>query len=306
MFSANENIALRQHKRRIVQYFESTIPEDALDKGTSVMVMQVACRAPGCVPLETAVVIVFPKLGEELLKDLPESCGGTFKTKILMPMADVTKEDVLDSLPPQFEGGKKTIESVCLTARDVMLNQVHSLFDEKDADGKELMVQYLKASLDDYVDNDFVLPEIGKAFETKKKVDITGPITNGIAQIDTDINDNSNTASTTAEKNGASILNTSKQPLNNGNFVTKRVLDDDNEKTKEIRKPPTIGNISRSDWKVRKSSNSINLHANIDPSGSSIIQQLANREHAPGIRRPGCPCCDPDDLSNFVDNMIGL
>ncbi|EJK58227.1 hypothetical protein THAOC_21667, partial [Thalassiosira oceanica] len=54
MFSANENIALRQHKRRVTEYVESTIPEEALDKGTTVMVMQVTCRQPGCVPLETA------------------------------------------------------------------------------------------------------------------------------------------------------------------------------------------------------------------------------------------------------------
>ena len=58
MFSANENITLRHHKRRVVEYVESTIPESALDLGTSVMVMQVDCRVPGCVPVETMIVIV--------------------------------------------------------------------------------------------------------------------------------------------------------------------------------------------------------------------------------------------------------
>lgn len=47
MFSANENILLRQHKRRVIEYLESTIPDDALELGTSVMVMQVSCRQPG-------------------------------------------------------------------------------------------------------------------------------------------------------------------------------------------------------------------------------------------------------------------
>ena len=103
MFSANENLKLREHKRRIVDRIEATMPEEALDIGTNVMVMQVSCKAPGCVPLETAVVIVFPKCGDqELVPGLPESKGGSYKTKILKPMADVTEDDILDNLPPSF------------------------------------------------------------------------------------------------------------------------------------------------------------------------------------------------------------
>ena len=47
MFSANENIALRQHKRRVIEYVEECIPEDVLDSGATAMAMQVACQAPG-------------------------------------------------------------------------------------------------------------------------------------------------------------------------------------------------------------------------------------------------------------------
>lgn len=104
MFSANENLMLREYKRRVVRYIENTIPESALDMGTSVMVMETVCTTPGCVPLETTVIIVFPKDGKEHIKGLPESCGGTFKTKILLPLRDVTEDDVLDSLPPVFKG----------------------------------------------------------------------------------------------------------------------------------------------------------------------------------------------------------
>jgi len=68
MFSANENILLRQHKRRVIDYVESTIPEDALDLGTAVMAMQVSCRQPGCVPLETAITVVFPKPPRKMKK----------------------------------------------------------------------------------------------------------------------------------------------------------------------------------------------------------------------------------------------
>ena len=41
-------------------------------------------------------------------------------------------------------------------------------------------------------------------------------------------------------------------------------------------------------------------------SSSSIIKKLSEREHAPGIRRPGCPCCDPNDVSGILDGMMNM
>ena len=40
--------------------------------------------------------------------------------------------------------------------------------------------------------------------------------------------------------------------------------------------------------------------------GSNNISQLFNREHAPGIRQPGCPCCDPDNPDNVLDKMMTM
>jgi hypothetical protein len=161
MFSANENLVLRQHKRRIVNRIEQCIPKEAIDLGTSVMVMQVSCKAPGCVPLETAIIIIFPKSSTELVPGLPESRnGGSYKTKILKPMADVTEDDILDSLPPAFIGGKRTMEKLCVYARDVMIGQITQLFggDEEQDDNdnndstlkdREAMALYLQKCLQD-------------------------------------------------------------------------------------------------------------------------------------------------------------
>ena len=38
-------------------------------------------------------------------------------------------------------------------------------------------------------------------------------------------------------------------------------------------------------------------------SSSNLLLQL---QHAPGVRRPACPCCDPDSVSNVVDSMMML
>lgn len=192
MFSANENILLRQHKRKVIEYIEATIPENALDLGTTVMVMQVSCRQPGCVPLETAITIVFPRppqktkkkganianeapsFPEALILGLEESrIGGSFKTRILKPLAEVTNDDVLDALPPEFHGGRRTIESICLKARDTLFAQIGQLLGNDDtADGKEgrsLVANYLQKCLAEYVERDCVAPEWGEEFDVLDK-----------------------------------------------------------------------------------------------------------------------------------------
>ncbi len=202
MFSANENILLRQYKRRVVEYVESTIPENALELGTSVMVMQVSCRQPGCVPLETAITIVFPKPprtkkakkktsidqqqlvdGDEseilveqqlppsfprpLIPDLEESrIGGSFKTRILKPLSDVTLDDVLDALPPSFNGGRRTTLSLCIRARDMMVAQIGQLVGDDDSrdcvEGRKLVAEYLRGYLEEYIAGGCVPPKWGE------------------------------------------------------------------------------------------------------------------------------------------------
>lgn len=209
MFSANENILLRQYKRRVVEYVESTIPENALELGTSVMVMQVSCRQPGCVPLETAITIVFPKPprtkktmrkassigkllidstdqqqeanGEEskteedappsfpqpLIPNLEESrIGGSYKTRILKPLSEVTLDDVLDALPPSFTGGRRTTLSLCLRARDMMAAQIGQLVGDDDSrdsvEGRKLVAEYLREYLEEYIAGGCIPPKWGE------------------------------------------------------------------------------------------------------------------------------------------------
>ena len=207
MFSANENLQLRQHKRRIVNKVESCMPMEIVDEGlVNVMVMQVTCRAPGCVPLETVVLIMFagattnnkdkdtaPTL---MIPGLPESVpGGSYQTKILRPMANVTDQDVLEALPPTFEGGLRTAERMAVQARDVMLAQITQLLgdtaeqQQPDTDStnfsltstktttpaqeqkaqrilqdKRTMALYLQQALQDYLDRDCVAPDYGEPF----------------------------------------------------------------------------------------------------------------------------------------------
>eukprot|EP00980_Cylindrotheca_fusiformis_P031522 scaffold26496_cov113-Cylindrotheca_fusiformis.AAC.5 len=282
MFSANENLMLRQHKRRIVQQVEGTMPENALDMGTTVMVMQVSCKAPGCVPLETAIIIVFPDSDEELVPGLSESrSGGSYKTKILKPMAEVTQDDVLEALPPAFEGGTRTLEKLCTGARDVMLAQITQLFGEEDDNSvpdRKAMAEYLQLCLQQYIDQNCKPPELGEPFPSLQQ--------EGTAM------EKDKDAQTKTDKSET----TSTKVSGNGNLVIRRVVE----------KPAAAGGTSTYSKSVlpQASKKSAAKHQNaidqaLNPMQSSNISRLFGKEHTPGIRQPGCPCCDPDNPSNI-------
>lgn len=352
MFSANENLMLREHKRRVVNYIEATIPESLLDLGTSVMVMQTACRTPGCVPLETAIAIVFPRIkhrkGEELMPGIKESDGGTYKAKVLLPLAQVTNDDVLDALPPAFQGGRKTWESTCFTVRDLVFGRIGGLVgsgnEEGEVDDRRVLAQYLRMALDDYLERDCVAPVLGQPFD---KLDLKKEV-----NVDVDV-DNSNSNSIGTENNGSNAGPGAEVVLGSmigtGNFVIRRKDDSDDEETKL--KSGTIGNNASSTALVSQSDNmtvdrsltqppslpsattisttNTNSNATVDDtvkrsesamdwrrrqnmtqslqlgqSSDNILLRLAEREHAPGVRSPGCPCCDPDNIGNIVEGML--
>ena len=315
MFSANENVMLREHKRRVVNFVEETIPEDALDHGTTVMVMQTACRTPGCVPLETAIVIVFPRVPQkEWIEGLKESCGGTFKTKILLPLSEVTKEDVLDSLPPTFKGGTKTWERTCLQLRDIALGRIGGMIgigdSETEIEERRLLAEYLRSALTDYLDRGCVAPELGEAFQKLEisKDDYHAEITN---------------VSNNATQNGAEVIKGSME--GSGNFVIRRKAESIDSEGKSIlgKKEHLNGksssNLKNSDSSSNRSLNndSSSMESAMDwrrrqtmttslqlPSSDNILQRLSEREHAPGMRSPGCPCCEPDNIDTVLNNMM--
>jgi hypothetical protein len=292
MFSANENLLLRQEKRRIVNAIEATMTEEALDFGTTVMVMQVSCKAPGCVPLETAIIIVFPKSSKELVPGLPDSCnGGSYKTKILKPMIDVTSDDILDALPPAFKGGRKTMERLCLYARDVMLAQITQLFgEEQEADSDRLsMAEYLKGCLEDYMANGCKAPEEGGAF----------PVAASEVSRDPNIDVESDRIPKRSDTTKPVFPMT-------GNLVIKRVVTSDPSKSKSEEQASNRPSIDTVLTGKAPRNHQREIYSALNPSSRSSISNLFNREHAPGIRQAGCPCCDPENISNVVDTMMML
>lgn len=330
MFSANENLQLRQHKRRVVEFVEATIPDAVLELGVNVMAMQVNCKAPGCVPIETCIIVVFPAVSanQELLPGLPESAGGSYKTKVLKPMSAVERDDVLQALPPAFTGGQRSVERLCLQARDVMLGQITQLFGDTDVAGRTLMAEYLQSSLQQYMDRNCEPPEWGESFPA---VVVVPPL---LQQQENETTGPPSSNATTNEANAASSLFGG-----TGNVIIQRPADDDEGTTisssavrdasASIVLPPSLlpPSLTTTTTTTKLESSSVLLlsstvnsvtkrrqqqaavknllpASNSNNAASSLLNQLSQREHAPGVRRPGCPCCDPDNLSNVVDKLM--
>jgi hypothetical protein len=320
MFSANENLLLRQHKRQVVGWVEATMPEKLVEEvGVNVMVMQVACQDPGCVPIETAIIIVFPNLTTRktrssssedtttqkpstdvlFLPGLPESKpGGSFKTKILKPMDQVTQDDVLEVLPPAFEGGRRSLERLYRQARDATLAQITQLYgggstcdssskDDDDIQSRRLLAEYLQTCLQDYIDNSCVPPEWGQDFPVKN--------------------------TRISEQEGVPASDITELALSTENIILQRPLDEDNFvlSTTSASTTPTSGNhliasssiVAHSSQppRPRRQQPPARLLAASSSSSSLLLSRLAEqREHAPGIRRAGCPCCEPDSPANII------
>jgi hypothetical protein len=321
MFSANENVLLRQHKKRIVALVEETIPEDCLDLGVQVMVMEVKCQAPGCVPLETVILIVFPRVpnqpdGTYLLPGLPQSNGGNFKTKILMPMANVTKDDVLDALPPQFMGGRRSIPKLALQARDVMLGQITQLFDDQES--RKLMAEYLQQQLQQFVNRDCEDPVWGQEYEPSATTTSRGSLEDATTQLslgESTMSSGQEFDNTSASMTSNDNLTNQAQQMDllrnsNKNVVMKRVLDSNPPVSSASALPTPILPTSNAHTPLPIDSVAARRRqqnwSRALSSAPSPLQLLTQRQHAPGLRPVGCPCCDPDNPSNVADQFLHL
>jgi hypothetical protein len=183
------------------------------------MVMQTACRTPGCVPLETVIAIAFPRLNKgELLPGIKESDGGTFKTNILLPLSEVTRDDVLDALPPGFQGGRKTWERVCLQLRDLVFGRIGGLVGNgnEEIEDRRILAEYIKNAMEDYLARDCRAPPLGQPFNNND-----GDVDGGAKEI--------------LEYNGGvDIIQGSME--GSANFIIRRhELEDDDDKKEETR-----------------------------------------------------------------------
>ncbi len=242
----------------------------------------------------------------------------SYKTKILKPMADVTDEDILDNLPPAFEGGRRTMAKVCMYARDVMFAQITQLFgdgsDENDnneggsIEDRTAMAKYLKLCLDDYMANNCKPPKFGEAFEGIATSAMVPKEEDGDIDMEIEEDDHHKSAwsnSTSTSATSSSSTNNSSIPAT-GNVVIRRKAQETplvaatttTTTSIRVRQPP------KHERAILQALGGTSSSSSTSGGTSSAISNLFQREHAPGIRKPGCPCCNPDDPSVLADSFL--
>jgi hypothetical protein len=220
-----------------------------------------------------------------------------------------------------------------------MLSQINQIMGEEDVEGKRLMAEYLETCLKDYKERNCVAPDIGEPFPalpsdgvTKSKGESSGGASisrmkgNFVIRRRRDEEEEGDDAADRtkpiiAKDDVSSPSTTSNNSHSNdnskNNSVIRRVNDVLKHNANETSAAPSAmmgagrGDQNReenaTEWR-RRNKMEAQINAAVQTSSSqSMIQRLSEREHhAGGIRRPGCPCCDPDNPSNVVDNMMML
>ena len=200
------------------------------------------------------------------------------------------------------------MERVCMYARDVMIAQITQLFgdgsesDDSAVDDRVAMATYLQACLQDYITAGCKPPSFGEPF-----VGIDSSASIPTAKEDS--NDKSSNESIDDGKNenpqSTSVGNATAIP-SKGNIVIRRKMDDDVATKNQT---STYGNGTTTSIRVRqppRHERGIQQALGQQRIGgnSSTISSLFEREHAPGIRKPGCPCCNPDDPAALADSFM--
>ncbi len=295
--NVNSQLSIRALKRQVTTWVEGKLPNGCLEAGTAVIVMEVSCNAPGCVPLETAVMIVFPHGWVEGIVPAKVIGDGTYRTKILKPMAEVDEKDVESALPPELGGTFDPVRSA-LDIRDSVLASI----DQKivNADDKGLVVEFLRASLSEYASSGFKLPERGVMPSEEE-----GDRDNADVVVDANVG-----AETVKEK-----------PPPSGNFVIKRPASlassiavapppastpPAQPKTldKAFSPPPPRSGLGLPSSALNNAKMTSIRNMMEAKSSSTLLSRLEQSEHPAGVRRRGCPCCDPDDPNNVADMML--
>ena len=244
------NFGIRQKKtqdekvflERLTNLIKSNLPNGAEDDNVQVIVTEVQCNAPDCVPIETLVILY--------------GTNAKWSGKILRPVAEVREEDVktleipfdwetLVSAQSKFPSASETIEQISPSVNSenwladmteyVLTNTNSMTFDKKLAVASYL--ESLAASIRNNVKHENTPNELK-------------PLNSNVLPMQSN-----------------STLHTIVSMKPRESYVEKKKLENN----------PMLGRNDFTAPPVR---------------------------HNKGVRQRGCPCCDPDNIDNIVDNLF--
>ncbi|GMI15256.1 hypothetical protein TrVE_jg259 [Triparma verrucosa] len=195
--------------------------------------------------------------------------------KILMPMAEVEETDIKSSLPSSLGGEFDPLKRIS-ELNNVVEDCIEDMVDVSDKlKSIDYVIEKLRGFRDEIVQANAVQDNVEPMkVEPQKAVDTSLP-----------------------------------PPPTSGNFVINRK--NNTVSTLPSPSPPSSSpSPSPSSPALIFSSNTSREKSKMSIIPTSTVRGAAalneEREHAPGVRKRGCPCCDPDDPRNVMDSMMML
>eukprot|EP01038_Epipyxis_sp_PR26KG_P008025 gene8025-10874_t len=243
--------------------------EDSFVENITIMINELQCFDPSCVPIETLVVLVDYS---------NNNINNKWVGKILKPILEVTIEDVNSiGIPLIWDIWFRFMES----EQHFDLEKAIKSCTDKFSNSNELRIisQYLKKKMDE-INNKVISLEFNDKKETITTNETTAistivkmiPTTTTVVNMKP-INQSSNSSSINDIRNVSQL-----QPVQYMSNNT--TADNHGEKIKA----PT----------------------DLDNQSFAITTKSSKPRHDKDLRQRGCPCCDPDNLDNIVDKMLFL
>lgn len=266
----------------------------------NIMVTQVACNDPNCVPLETFICLIGLN-------------GSKFSDKIPKPLSEVSKYDVELSL----YYSDLFLSTAVQRTQDKVESVLHLLPDDK------LRLRYIEkiqSSLEEYKIKfeSAYLPsavELSENYTAEQHIAeaISTQIPNSLTNSRTIVNsiDNVKSASGDANNNSAIMDNDNYYPTQPSTLVTmvsKKVSPQDITSASKVVTVETFSSVNNT-AQTAESHNS--LKSSISTANSPVVLSSGRNDRVPQFRhekgstRPrGCPCCDPDNPENIIDQLF--
>jgi hypothetical protein len=249
---------------------------------TTVIVTQIDCQDPNCVPIETVIALLGPK--------------SRWVGKILKPMSQIQKSDVI---------------SLLLSPEIINIYTKDNIVSEPAEAIPELLYQMtLKLeSIDNLSDRLIIIENIQNSIlllKRKTELLIPNPTLNPSL-------DHTHRKDSSLESNfeKMSITNVSMVPKSEVKVDLIQNMKESENITKQRMLPSPTSQQFQNNSNHLNRNNSIPISVDIKPdssinvsSNNNIFQSSNTSRHNKGVRQRGCPCCDPDNVDNIVDKLL--
>mmetsp|Transcript_23997 Transcript_23997/g.35223 ORF Transcript_23997/g.35223 Transcript_23997/m.35223 type:complete len:284 (+) Transcript_23997:57-908(+) len=267
----------RSSVKKISKLIERRLCSEAKQDNVQVMVTEVQCFEPDCVPIETLVIL----LGSQ----------SRWADKILKPISEVTEGDVTslavpDTWPPQktpddsIEPKGKDVISVTeddlksiAWAKEIAA-QIESMAKHMDPKDMRAALDYLQSTIAQLHSS---LDEVESKTATDAPVSQRGDVVMVTMKPKSDVIPSVSSTATGVPSN--------KQPIS------------------QKRNAPNGGASLSSNISSVKSSKNTGADMKTIATMQSTVPVV---RHKKGVRQRGCPCCDPDNMDNIIDKLLYL